>query len=63
MITRTLPRRLERLESCLPPADDEPALVVHLTGVGHPDQIIEVRGAGSAYLRRRPCPPGLELWT
>jgi len=59
MITRTLARRLERLEAELAPPDDEPALVIHLTGVGHPDQIIEVRGTGLPGYRRR---PGLRTW-
>ena len=44
MSGRNVTRRLERLEAYLAPPDDEPALVFHLTGVGHPDQIIEVRG-------------------
>jgi len=44
MITRNLVRRLERLEEYLAPPSDEPALIIHLTGVGHPDRIIEVRG-------------------
>jgi len=43
MITRDLVRRLERLEEYLAPPSDEPALIIHLTGVGHPDRIIEVR--------------------
>ena len=34
--------------------DDKPALVIHLTSVGQPDQIIEVRGTGAPDLRRRP---------
>jgi len=56
MITRTLVRRLERLEAYLAPPDDEPALVIHLTCVGRPDQIIQVRGTGAPDLRRRPWP-------
>jgi hypothetical protein len=35
VITRTLVRRLERLEAYLAPPSDEPALIIHLTGVGH----------------------------
>ena len=34
MITRNITRRLERLEAYLAPPSDEPALVIHLTGVG-----------------------------
>jgi len=56
MITRNLTRRLERLEAYLAPPSDDPALIIHLTGVGHPDQIIEVRGTGAPDLRRRPWP-------
>lgn len=57
MITRTLVRRLERLEAELAPPSDEPALVIHLTGVGHPDRIIEVRGDNTANRRRQPWSP------
>jgi len=56
MITRNLTRRLERLEAYLAPLDDKPALVIHVTSVGQPDQIIEVRGTGAPDLRRRPRP-------
>ena len=56
MITRTLTRRLERLGAYLAPPDDKPALVIHLTGVGRPDQIIKVRETGGPDLRRRPWP-------
>ncbi len=56
MITRNLVRRLERLEAYLAPPSDEPALIIHLTGVGHPDQIIEVSGDNTADRRRRPWP-------
>jgi len=56
MITRSLARRLERLEAYLAPASDEPALVIHLTCVGLPDRIIEVRGNEPADYRRRPWP-------
>jgi hypothetical protein len=56
MSTGNITRRLERLEAYLAPPDYEPALVIHLTGVGQPDQIIEVRGTGTAE-RRRPWSP------
>ena len=46
--------RLERLEAYLAPPSDEPALVIHLTSIGQPDQIIEVRGTGAPDLRRQP---------
>ena len=54
MITRTLARRLERLEADLAPPDDEPALTILLTSPGQPDQIIEVHGSESVDRRRRP---------
>ena len=53
MITPTLTRRLERLEAELAPPDDKPALTIVLTGVGHPDRIIEVRRTGTADRRRK----------
>jgi hypothetical protein len=49
---RNITRRLERLEAYLAPPDDEPALTIHLTGVGEPDRIIEVRGSEPADRRR-----------
>ena len=57
VISRTLARRLERLEAHLAPASDEPALIIHLTCVGQEDRIIEVRGDNTADRRRRPWPP------
>jgi hypothetical protein len=54
MITRNLVRRLERLEAYLAPPSEEPAMVIHMTCVGHPDRIIEVRGDNTADRRRRP---------
>jgi hypothetical protein len=54
MITRSLARRLERLEAYLAPPSDEPAMVIHMTCVGHPDRIIEVWGDDSADRRRQP---------
>jgi len=54
MITRTLARRLERLEAELAPPDDEPALTILVTSPVQPDQIIEVHGDKNAYRRRRP---------
>jgi len=54
MITRNLTRRLERLEAELAPPDDKPALTIHLTSVGQPDQIIEVHGDKNTRRRRRP---------
>jgi hypothetical protein len=57
MITRNLTRRLERLEAYLAPPSDEPALVIHLTCIGLPDRIIEVRRTEMADRRRRPWPP------
>jgi hypothetical protein len=54
MITRTLARRLERLEAGLAPPDDEPALRILVTSPGQPDQIIEVHGDKNAGRRRRP---------
>jgi hypothetical protein len=57
MITRSLTRRLERLEAYLAPPSNEPALTIHLTGVGHPERIIEVRGDNAADRRRRPWSP------
>ena len=57
MSNRTLARRLERLEEYLAPPSDEPALVIHLTCVGLPDRIIEVRGDKTADRRRQPWSP------
>jgi hypothetical protein len=54
MITRNLVKRLERLEAYLAPGDDEPALVIHMTSVGQPERIIEVRGTEASGLRRQP---------
>jgi hypothetical protein len=53
MSNRTLARRLEPLEAYLAPPSVEPALIIHLTGVGHPERIIEVRGDNTADRRRR----------
>ncbi len=66
MISRNITRRVERLEAYLAPPDDEPALTILLTGVGHPDRIIEVRGDDTADRRRQPWSPatsvpGLEM--
>jgi hypothetical protein len=57
MITRNVVRRLERFEAYVAPPSDEPALIIHLTGIGHPDRIIEVHGDNTADRRRRPCSP------
>jgi hypothetical protein len=57
MSTRNIARRLERLEAYLAPPSDEPALIIHLTGVGHPDRIIEVRGTATPERRRQPWSP------
>ena len=54
MITRSLTRRLERLEAYLAPPSDEPVMVIHMTCVGKPDRIIEVRGDNTADRRRKP---------
>jgi hypothetical protein len=64
MTTRTLVRRLERLETYLAPPSDEPALVIHLTCVGQEERIIEVRGDNTAYRRRQPWLPrrGFKGW-
>jgi hypothetical protein len=56
MTPKSLTRRLERLEAYLTPPDDRPALVIRVTSVGQPDEIIEVRGTGAPDLRRRPWP-------
>ena len=56
MTTRTLVRRLERLEAYLAPPSDEPAMVIHMTCVGEEDRIIEVYGDNTADRRRRPWP-------
>jgi hypothetical protein len=56
MSTRNITRRLERLETYLAPLSYEPAMVIHMTCVGHPDRIIEVRGDNSAGRRRRDWP-------
>ena len=56
MTTRSLARRLERIEAEFAPPSDKPALTIHLTGVGHPDQIIEVRGTEPADRRRQTWP-------
>jgi hypothetical protein len=61
MTIRNLARRLERLEAYLAPPSDEPALIIHLTGVGHPDRIIEVRGDNTADHRRRRWLPRREF--
>jgi hypothetical protein len=42
MITRTLTRRLERLEAYLAPPSDEPAMIIRMTCVGQEGRIIEV---------------------
>jgi len=52
MMTRTLARRLERLEAELAPRSDQPALTILLTSVDQPDQIIEVRGTEPPDRRR-----------
>jgi hypothetical protein len=57
MITRTLARRLERLEAELAPPDDEPAMTILLTSPGQPDQIIEVHGDKNTGRRRQPWSP------
>ena len=57
MITRSLARRLERLEAYLAPPSDEPALIIHLTCVGQEDRIIEVYGDNTADRRRQPWSP------
>ena len=57
MITRTLARRLERLEAYLAPPDDKPALTIVVTSVGRPDRIIELRGIKPTDRRRRPWSP------
>jgi hypothetical protein len=57
MITRSLIKRLERLEDYLAPPSDEPAMVIRMTCVGQKDRIIEVRGDHTADRRRRPWPP------
>jgi hypothetical protein len=57
VITRTLARRLERLEASLAPPSDEAGLVIH-TCVGQEDRIIEVRGDNRADRRRQPWSPG-----
>jgi len=57
MITRSLAKRLERLEAYLAPPSDEPAMVIRMTCVGEEDRIIEVRGDNSADRRRRPWSP------
>ena len=57
MITRTLSRRLERLEAYLAPPSDEPVMVIHMTCVGEEERIIEVRGDNTADRRRRPWSP------
>jgi hypothetical protein len=54
MITRSLARRLERLEAYLVPPSDEPALIIHLTCVGQEDRIVEVHGDNTADRRRQP---------
>ena len=64
MITRKLVSRLERLEAYLSPPSDEPAMVIRMTCVGHPDRIIEVRGDNTADRRRQPWSPrrGINGW-
>jgi hypothetical protein len=54
MSTRSITRRLEQLEAYVAPPSDEPAMVIHMSCVGHPDQIIEVRGDNTADRRRQP---------
>ena len=44
MPSRSLTRRLERLEVELAPPSDKPALTILLTSPGQPDRIIEVHG-------------------
>jgi len=61
MSTRNIIRRLERLEAELTPPDDEPALVIHMTCVGQPERIIEVRGTGAPDLRDDPGQRGERL--
>jgi hypothetical protein len=53
MPSRSLTRRLERLEAELAPPSDEPALTIVVTCVGQPDRIIEVHGTEPTG-RRRP---------
>jgi transposase-like protein len=57
MTIRNIVRRLERLETHLAPPSDEPAMVIHMTCVGHPDRIIEVHGDYTAARRREPWSP------
>jgi hypothetical protein len=56
MPSRSLTRRLERLEAELAPPSGEPALTILVTSPGQPDRIIEMRGA-KPNGRRRPWPP------
>ena len=45
-----------RLLAYLAPPSYEPVMVIHMTCVGHPNRIIEVRGDNSAGRRRRDWP-------
>ncbi|MEQ1949358.1 MAG: hypothetical protein ABL995_19350 [Bryobacteraceae bacterium] len=45
MVRRNLTKRLEQLEERLAPAKNEPALTIHLTCVGQPDETIEMYGS------------------
>ena len=57
MITKSLSRRLERLEAELAPNDEKPALTILVTSVGQPDKIIQMYGAKTADQRRRRSSP------
>jgi len=53
MITRTLSRRLERLEAELAPPSDEQVLMVVVTSIDRPDEVIELRWPKPKGRRRR----------
>ena len=57
MSSRTLVRRLERLEAELAPPDDEPVVRLRITCPGEPDEIFEVRGTATPDRRRQPWSP------